>query len=124
MYHGEYTFVDAMLDLGALINVMPTLVYKSLNFGDLEPTRMIIQLANRSIVKPLGVLEDVLVQANELIFPANFYMLDIEDKTSEKGTLTEDHTLFGIDVIDELVAKHLQLEANSAEFQNFVEDID
>ncbi|RDX97563.1 hypothetical protein CR513_19651, partial [Mucuna pruriens] len=37
---------------------------------------------------------------------------------------TKDHSLFSIDVIDELVAKHLQLEADNAEFPNFVEDID
>ncbi|RDX98690.1 Retrovirus-related Pol polyprotein, partial [Mucuna pruriens] len=43
----ECTFADAMLDLGALINVMPTSIYRSLNFGDLEPTRMTIQLANK-----------------------------------------------------------------------------
>ncbi|RDY06001.1 hypothetical protein CR513_10092, partial [Mucuna pruriens] len=59
---GECTFADAMLDLGASINVMPASIYRSLNFGDLQPTGMTIQLANRSIVQPLGVLEDVLVQ--------------------------------------------------------------
>ncbi|RDY01006.1 hypothetical protein CR513_15733, partial [Mucuna pruriens] len=63
----ECTFVDAMLDLGALIN-------------------MTIQLANRSIVQPLGVLKDVLVQVNDLIFPADFYVLDMEDETSGKGS--------------------------------------
>ncbi|RDX85599.1 hypothetical protein CR513_33191, partial [Mucuna pruriens] len=82
---GNYTFTDAMLDLGALINVMPTSVYRSLNFGDLEPTRMVIQLANRSVVQPLGVLE-VLVQVNELIFPTDFYVLDMEDEASGKGS--------------------------------------
>ncbi|RDY14387.1 hypothetical protein CR513_00555, partial [Mucuna pruriens] len=41
--------------------VMPTSIYKSLNFGDLEPTRMTTQLANKSVVQPLGVLKDVLV---------------------------------------------------------------
>ncbi|RDX62994.1 hypothetical protein CR513_58621, partial [Mucuna pruriens] len=55
---GECTFVDAMLDLRASINVMPASIYRTLNFGDLEPTRMTIQLANRSIVQPLGILED------------------------------------------------------------------
>ncbi|RDX70781.1 hypothetical protein CR513_49935, partial [Mucuna pruriens] len=35
---GECTFADAMLDLGASINVMPASIYRSLNFGDLEPT--------------------------------------------------------------------------------------
>ncbi|RDX63457.1 hypothetical protein CR513_58108, partial [Mucuna pruriens] len=40
---GDCTFADAMLDLGALINAMPSSIYKSLNFGDLKPTGMIIQ---------------------------------------------------------------------------------
>ncbi|RDY11450.1 hypothetical protein CR513_03896, partial [Mucuna pruriens] len=74
-----------MLDLGASINVMPTSIYKFLNFGDLEPTEMTIHLASRSVVQPLGVLEDVLVQVNELIFPVNFHVLDMEDETSGKG---------------------------------------
>ncbi|RDX98219.1 hypothetical protein CR513_18877, partial [Mucuna pruriens] len=71
----------------ALVTVplsMPTSIYKSLNFGDLEPTRMTIQLENRSVVQPLGILEDVLVQVNKLIFPADFYVLDMEDETSGK----------------------------------------
>ncbi|RDX97979.1 hypothetical protein CR513_19169, partial [Mucuna pruriens] len=82
---GDCTFANAMLDLGASTNVMPTSIYKSLNFGDLEPTGMTIQLVNRSVVQPLGVLEDVLVQVNELIFPADFYVLDMEDETLGEG---------------------------------------
>ncbi|RDX92977.1 hypothetical protein CR513_24821, partial [Mucuna pruriens] len=82
----DCTFAHAMLDLGASINVMPTSIYRSLNFGNLEPTRMTIQLTNRSIVQPLEVLEDVLVQVNELIFPADFYVLDMEEETSRKGS--------------------------------------
>ncbi|RDY07939.1 hypothetical protein CR513_07879, partial [Mucuna pruriens] len=82
---GGYTFVDAMLDLGASINIMPTSVYKSLNFGDLEPTSVIIQLANRSVVQPVGIHKDALVQVNDLIFPIDFYVLEMEDETSEKG---------------------------------------
>ncbi|RDX74451.1 hypothetical protein CR513_45809, partial [Mucuna pruriens] len=83
---GDYTFTDAMLDLGASINVMPTSIYKSLNFGDLEPTGMTIQLTNKSVVQPLGILEDVLVLVNELIFPTNFFVLDMEDETLGKGS--------------------------------------
>ncbi|RDX60336.1 hypothetical protein CR513_61526, partial [Mucuna pruriens] len=149
---GNCTFADAMLDLGASINVMPASTYRSLNFGDLEPTGMTIQLANRSIVQPLGVLEDVLVQVNELIFPADFYVLDMEDETSGKGSTlilgrpflmtartkidvhagtlsmefgdtlvqfnifeamkhpTEDHSLFGIDIMEQLVEEYFQLD--------------
>ncbi|RDY00064.1 hypothetical protein CR513_16802, partial [Mucuna pruriens] len=71
-----------MLDLGASINVMSTSVYKSLNFGDLELMGMTIQLANRSVIQPLGILDDV----NDLIFPVDFYVLNMEDETSGKGS--------------------------------------
>ncbi|XP_042451604.1 uncharacterized protein LOC122036377 [Zingiber officinale] len=43
-----------------------------------EPTGVVIQLANRSQAHPAGVIEDVLVKVRELIFPADFYILDME----------------------------------------------
>ena len=61
-----------MLDLGASINVMPKSVYQSLHIGELKPMGVVIQLANRSTTHPEGVLEDVLVRVNELIFPTDF----------------------------------------------------
>ncbi|CAN6686362.1 unnamed protein product [Malus baccata var. baccata] len=47
--------------------------------GELKNDGMIIQLADRSNAYPKGVLEEVLVQVNNLIFPADFYVLDMED---------------------------------------------
>ncbi|RDX69444.1 hypothetical protein CR513_51432, partial [Mucuna pruriens] len=116
---------------------------------------MTIQLANRSIVQPLSVLEDVLVQVNELIFPADFYVLDMEDETYGKGSTlilgrsflmiartkinvhaemlsmefamkhpTIDHSLFGIDLIDELAEEYLQLDSISEDSENFAGDTD
>ncbi|KAK4390452.1 hypothetical protein Sango_2108500 [Sesamum angolense] len=64
----------AMCDLGASINVMPLSIFESLHVGPLKETGVIIQLADRSVVYPEGVLEDVLVQVNELVFPADFYV--------------------------------------------------
>ncbi|KAM1624795.1 hypothetical protein ACFX2K_022943 [Malus domestica] len=68
-----------MLDLGASINVMPYSIYASMNLGELKNDGVIIQLADRSNAYPKGVLEDVLVQVGNLIFPADFYVLDMED---------------------------------------------
>ncbi|XP_065867395.1 uncharacterized protein [Euphorbia lathyris] len=76
---GNTSIKWAMCDLGASINVMPKSVYSSLNAGPLEETGVVIQLANRSIVYSEGLLEDVLVQVNRLIFPADFFVLDMED---------------------------------------------
>nr|KYP62131.1 hypothetical protein KK1_016656 [Cajanus cajan] len=84
---GEEIFTNAMLDLGASINVMPASVFRSLQIGDLIPTGVSIQLANRSIVQPLGVVEDVLVKVEDLLFPADFYILEMEDESSSHATL-------------------------------------
>lgn len=76
---GNTKFEKAMLDLGASINVMPYSIYASMNLGELKNDGVIIQLADRSNAYPKGVLEDVLVQVNHLIFPADFYVLEMED---------------------------------------------
>ncbi|XP_068329724.1 uncharacterized protein [Pyrus communis] len=78
---GNTKFEHAMLNLGASINVMPYSIYASINLGELKNDRVIIQLADRSNAYPKGVLEDVLVQVNHLIFLAEFYVLDMEDST-------------------------------------------
>ncbi|XP_024037619.1 uncharacterized protein LOC112097222, partial [Citrus clementina] len=82
---GSVRVEKAMLDLGASINVMPRSIYSSLNVGPLKETGVIIQLADRSNAYPDGVLEDVLVQVNELVFPADFYVLDMEDDNSSNS---------------------------------------
>jgi len=76
---GNNKFENAMLDLGASINVMPLSIFKSLSLGPLQPTGVVIQLANRSVAHPAGLVDDVLVRVGELIFPADFYILDMEE---------------------------------------------
>jgi hypothetical protein len=84
---GSIEVKQAMLDLGASINVMPYALYTSLNVGPLKTTGVIVQLADRSIVYPKGVIEDVLVQVNDLVFPADFYVLDMEDNKTSKSDM-------------------------------------
>ncbi|KAM2638552.1 hypothetical protein EV1_022906 [Malus domestica] len=76
---GNTHFKSAMLDLGASINVMPYSIYASMNLGALKNDGVIIQLADRSNAYPKGVLEDVLVQVDHLIFPADFYVLEMDE---------------------------------------------
>ncbi|XP_057774478.1 uncharacterized protein LOC130993565 [Salvia miltiorrhiza] len=80
---GNKTVERAMLDLGASINVMPYSVYKDLQLGPLKDTRVIIQLADRSTAYPEGVVEDVLVKVNDLIFPVDFYIVDMDDSAKQ-----------------------------------------
>jgi len=76
---GNLYFDKAMLDLDASINVMPRSIYNKLNLGELKKTVVALQLANRSSILPDGVLEDVLVQVNELVFSTDFYVMNMGD---------------------------------------------
>ncbi|CAN6695147.1 unnamed protein product [Malus baccata var. baccata] len=68
-----------VVKVGASINVMPYSIYASMNLGALKNDGVIIQLADRSNAYPKGVLEDVLVQVNHLVFPADFYVLEMDE---------------------------------------------
>ncbi|XP_074327475.1 uncharacterized protein LOC141665386 [Apium graveolens] len=75
---GNSKFENALLDLGASINVMPSSLYKKLcTKTELKTDGVTILLTDRSHVYPKGVLEDVLVQVGRFQYPADFYILDI-----------------------------------------------
>ncbi|CAM8986828.1 unnamed protein product [Rhodiola kirilowii] len=76
---GNIQIENCMLDLGALINVLPFSIYSCLRTGPLEHTGLTIQLADRSCKQPEGKIEDVLVQVGKLVFPADFYVLKMEN---------------------------------------------
>nr|XP_016480587.1 PREDICTED: uncharacterized protein LOC107801725 [Nicotiana tabacum] len=67
-----------LCDLGASINLMPSSLFKQLGFGVLRPTTITLQLADRSLVMPEGIIEDVLVRVGKFILPADFIILDYE----------------------------------------------
>ena len=46
---GNHRIDQALLDLGASVNLLPYSVYQQLGLGELRPTRITLQLANRSI---------------------------------------------------------------------------
>ncbi|CAL8993247.1 unnamed protein product, partial [Prunus brigantina] len=73
----------AMLDLGASINVMPYSVYQELGLEGMKKTSIRLELADHSIKYPKGIVEDILVQVNTLILPADFVVMDMEDNPHE-----------------------------------------
>jgi len=76
---GEVFVGKALIDLGASINLMSLSVCRRLRELEIMPTRMTLQLAYHSITTPYGVIEDVLVWVNHLIFPIDFVVMDIEE---------------------------------------------
>jgi len=90
---GNASFKRALCDLGASISVMPKHVYDSLSLEPLNKTSIVIQLADRSFVYPLGVIEDVLVKIDSLVIPCDFYILDMEHDSCDSSNNTP--ILFG-----------------------------
>ncbi|XP_073139073.1 uncharacterized protein [Henckelia pumila] len=75
---GDVQLETAMLDLGASINFMSYSTYDSLKLGPLNETAIVIPMADRSTIYSRGVIEDVLVKVDDLVFPADFYVLDMK----------------------------------------------
>ncbi|XP_060969672.1 uncharacterized protein LOC133036914 [Cannabis sativa] len=75
---GEQEFGQALLDLGASVNLMPYSIYLQLGLGELKPTSVVLQLADRSVKKPRGIVEDVLIQIDKFYYPMDFLILDTQ----------------------------------------------
>nr|GEU55437.1 reverse transcriptase domain-containing protein [Tanacetum cinerariifolium] len=83
--HFELSFADALVhmhnclalaDLGASINLKPLSIWKKLKLPTLNDTKMVLELADRTISKPTGVAENVFVKVGKFYFPADFVVLD------------------------------------------------
>ena len=76
---GNLKFQKALCDSGASINLMPLSIYRKLGLGEAKPTSIRLQLADRTVKEPEGIVEDVLVRAGKFIFPVDFVVLDFEE---------------------------------------------
>ncbi|GJZ17386.1 reverse transcriptase domain-containing protein [Tanacetum coccineum] len=74
----ELDRTNALADFGASINLLPHSIYKQLGLGALEPTRMTLELANRSVTHPMGIAEDVVVRVDGFTFLADFVVVNFE----------------------------------------------
>ncbi|GJS70924.1 reverse transcriptase domain-containing protein [Tanacetum coccineum] len=68
----------ALADLGASINLMPLSMWKNISLPELTPTCMTLELADRSITKPIGIAEDVYLKVGKFKFPADFVVVDFD----------------------------------------------
>ncbi|GJT86997.1 reverse transcriptase domain-containing protein [Tanacetum coccineum] len=68
----------ALADLSASINLMPLSIWKKLSLPELTPTRMTLELADRSITHPKGVADDVFFKVGRFHFPTDFVVVDFD----------------------------------------------
>ena len=78
---GKYEFKKALFDSGASINLMPLSVVQRLSLGELIPTAITLLMADKSMARLEGVLEDVLVKVGKFIFHVDFVIVKMEEDT-------------------------------------------
>ncbi|GKB60427.1 reverse transcriptase domain-containing protein [Tanacetum coccineum] len=70
---------NALADLGASISLMPYTMYEKLGLGEPTPTRISLELADRSIQYPRGIIENVLIKVDKFVLPIDFVILDMPE---------------------------------------------
>ncbi|XP_019225705.1 PREDICTED: uncharacterized protein LOC109207268 [Nicotiana attenuata] len=73
---GVRDFARALCDNGASINLMPLSIYKQAGLSMPRSTSMRLQMVDRSIKRPVGIVDDVLVKVGMFLLPASFVILD------------------------------------------------
>ena len=69
-----------MLDLGASVNPLPYSVFVKLGLGELHTTPVVLQLTDRSIKIPRGIVEDMLIQVDKFYFSIDFIVIDTQPR--------------------------------------------
>ncbi|GJT16302.1 putative reverse transcriptase domain-containing protein [Tanacetum coccineum] len=75
----DVCFDNALVDLGASVSVMPLLTYLNLGIGELVHTKLIVELADRTVKYPKGIAENVLVGISKFTFPVDFIILHMPE---------------------------------------------
>ncbi|CAM8997698.1 unnamed protein product [Rhodiola kirilowii] len=123
---GNTLILHCLIDLGASINVMPYDLYCSLKLGSVKPIKLTIELGNKSCVHPYGLLENLTLNVGEVVVPADFYVLQMEDtQTKESPTLILGRPILfamkaEIDVAEGVIK--LKYGGKMAEFRVFEDD--
>ncbi|XP_039131847.1 uncharacterized protein LOC120268576 [Dioscorea cayenensis subsp. rotundata] len=76
---GDSVKEKALANSGSSINAMSYTIYMKLRLRELRLTRMTLQLADRLVRRTRGIVEDVLVTIEKLVFPVDFAILDIDE---------------------------------------------
>ncbi|GJS40726.1 DNA-directed DNA polymerase [Tanacetum coccineum] len=72
-------YAKFLKDLGASISLMSYTMYEKLGLGEQMATRMSLELTNRSIQYPRGIIENVLIKVDKFVLPIDFVILDMPE---------------------------------------------
>nr|XP_025607954.1 uncharacterized protein LOC112701409 [Arachis hypogaea] len=83
---GGVIFHDCMCDLGDCVSIMPFSVFARLNLAPLKRSAAKFGLADKSVITVMGIAEDVLVAIKNLVFPVDFYILEMPPTESRSSS--------------------------------------
>ena len=92
---GKYEFKKALCDSSVSINFMPLSVVQRLSLGELTPTAVTLQMADKSMAQP-----DVLVKVGKFIFPVDFVIMKMKEDTQVPLLLGRSFLATGAALID------------------------
>ncbi|XP_058000800.1 uncharacterized protein LOC131179101 [Hevea brasiliensis] len=76
---GDTSIDKVLCDLGASVSLMPLSICEKLKVGELKPTTISLQLADRPIKYPVGILENVPLKVGKFFIPVDFVVLEMEE---------------------------------------------
>ncbi|GJZ22514.1 reverse transcriptase domain-containing protein [Tanacetum coccineum] len=128
---GNLHIDNALADFGASISLMPYTMYEKLVLGEPKPTRMSLELADRSIQYPRGIAEDVLIKIYKFVLPIDLVILDMREDSriliilgrpflETARAMIDDNKCYGIDDLDAVIHTTTQ---ERLENDNLEEDI-
>ena len=97
---GHADMGKALCDSGASINLMPLSVARRLSLGELTPITMTLQMADKTLAHPKGILQDELIKGGKFIFPVDFVVIDIEEDKQVPPLLGRPFLEIGAALID------------------------
>ncbi|XP_025607947.1 uncharacterized protein [Arachis hypogaea] len=97
---GTITFEKALCDLGSSINLMPLFVMMKLGIQEVQPTRISLEWAEKSLKRAYGMVENVLVKVEDLYLPADFVILDTGEDKNDSIIIGRPFLATGKDLID------------------------
>ena len=78
-----HSFPNILIDLGATINILTIGAYGKLGISSLEPTTTLLELADRSVIKREGIVQDILVSMDSWEYLANFLAINPKNRMDE-----------------------------------------
>ncbi|XP_058746091.1 uncharacterized protein LOC131618960 [Vicia villosa] len=75
----DISFKKALIDLGASVSLMPLSIYKKLELGEVQDTRMTLQFADHSMKSHYGIATAILEKIDKFVFLVDFVVLEIPE---------------------------------------------